>query len=179
MRTTGILARLAVVGIVGVVTIGLAGPALADDFSWSSLPYAQSGDYGGQVIGAQTAMVAKGYYYCGPACTVDGDFGPNTYDAVFAYQQDLHLSSVDGIVGPETWANLQDGLSFIGGGHPNYAINQLGNTTYFDGVFDGGCTWNSFINGDAYPSVFPPRNDYRMALTYIQQEPQYTSCMSF
>ncbi|MEM9090817.1 MAG: peptidoglycan-binding protein [Cyanobacteria bacterium P01_F01_bin.53] len=54
----------------------------------------------------QEAVGTRGYYFG----TIDGDFGPMTEQAVKAYQQapfgQTQLSTIDGIVGPNTWTAL-------------------------------------------------------------------------
>lgn len=177
VRPGTVLRRLVVLAVVSLSTLATASPALADDFNWSYLPWASYGSYGGHVIGVQTALTAREYYLCGaPGCYVDGDFGGNTYWAVVAFQQNHGLDD-DGVVGWDTWGSLQNGLVYIGGAHPNYALLPQQNTSYYDGIYDGPCTWNSFINADAYPTVFGPGSTYRMGLTYIYQQPQTSSCL--
>jgi peptidoglycan hydrolase-like protein with peptidoglycan-binding domain len=63
------------------------------------------GDTGSGVRQIQTALAAQGY-----KVTVDGTFGAQTQQAVRAFQQKNGLT-VDGIVGPATWAKLQGGTS--------------------------------------------------------------------
>lgn len=52
--------------------------------------------------------------------TVDGDFGPNTTEAVKAYQRAMGLTPVDGIVGSKTIAKLT-GVSIT----PNYIYKHI------------------------------------------------------
>jgi peptidoglycan hydrolase-like protein with peptidoglycan-binding domain len=59
------------------------------------------GDSGSGVQQIQTALVAHGYQVA-----VDGKFGPQTAQAVKAFQQKNGLTQ-DGVVGPITWAKLQ------------------------------------------------------------------------
>lgn len=61
------------------------------------------GDEGEDVKALQILLIGYGYS-CG-GYGVDGDFGRDTEDAVRRYQRDNGLE-VDGIVGPETWAEL-------------------------------------------------------------------------
>ncbi|MGH9222208.1 MAG: peptidoglycan-binding domain-containing protein [Acidimicrobiales bacterium] len=177
MRPGKVLRRVIVLlAAVGALT-GMASPALADDWNWGYLPYAQYTDYGGHVVGVQTALTAREYYLCGsPGCVVDGDFGGNTFWAVWAFQENMNLYYVDGEVGWETWGALQGGIQSTGGSHPNYMLEPYGNTSYYDGIYDSGCTWNSFINNDAYPSAFDAASTWRMGLTYLYEQPQYSNC---
>ena len=59
------------------------------------------GDTGAGVKQIQTALAAHGY-----KVTVDGQFGPQTAQAVKAFQKAAGIKQ-DGIVGPVTWAKLQ------------------------------------------------------------------------
>jgi peptidoglycan hydrolase-like protein with peptidoglycan-binding domain len=61
------------------------------------------GDRGEYVTLAQTELINKGYS-CG-SFGADGEFGKATEAAVKAFQRDHNLS-VDGIIGPNTWAAL-------------------------------------------------------------------------
>ena len=60
----------------------------------------------GDVVKEMQSILEKLGYDLGP-CGVDGDFGRMTEKAVKAFQQD-HGLKVDGIVGPKTWAELQN-----------------------------------------------------------------------
>ncbi|WP_268985260.1 peptidoglycan-binding protein [Streptomyces sp. CC228A] len=62
------------------------------------------GDKGARVTQVQ-CMLSKRGYSVGSA-GVDGDFGAGTRNAVLAFQRAARLS-VDGIVGPQTWAALR------------------------------------------------------------------------
>lgn len=66
-------------------------------------PTLRKGDKGEAVRELQEALVARGYDL--PSSGIDGDFGNETRGAVIAFQQDAGLS-VDGVVGPATWAAL-------------------------------------------------------------------------
>jgi len=59
------------------------------------------GDSGSGVKQIQTALVAHGY-----KLAVDGQFGPQTSQAVKDFQKKNGLAQ-DGVVGPATWAKLQ------------------------------------------------------------------------
>ena len=65
-------------------------------------PTLKSGSKGTAVKTLQTKLNAKGYR---PVLKVDGDFGPATLKAVKWFQGHVGLS-IDGIVGPKTWAKL-------------------------------------------------------------------------
>jgi murein L,D-transpeptidase YcbB/YkuD len=59
------------------------------------------GDQGPGVKQIQTALVKHGL-----KATVDGKFGPQTQQAVIAFQKSVGIKQ-DGIVGPATWKRLQ------------------------------------------------------------------------
>jgi peptidoglycan hydrolase-like protein with peptidoglycan-binding domain len=59
------------------------------------------GDTGPGVEEIQTALLAHGF-----RVVVDGDFGPQTDEAVRAFQKQSGIAQ-DGIVGPVTWSKLQ------------------------------------------------------------------------
>lgn len=61
----------------------------------------QQGDISGDVRDLQTILVGQGYNV-GP---IDGNFGPQTANAVRAFQS-AHGLIPDGIVGPDTWGAL-------------------------------------------------------------------------
>ncbi len=71
----------------------------------STLPTLRKGSKGEYVTLLQTKLVSKGYSV-GP-CGIDGDFGSATLAAVKQVQRDNGLA-VDGIVGKNTWAALND-----------------------------------------------------------------------
>ena len=77
---------------------GIVGPK-----TWARLdpPTVQQGSSGAAVRLAQRLLTDYGYEP-GP---VDGSFGPKTKKAVKQFQKDFGLT-VDGIVGPKTWAML-------------------------------------------------------------------------
>lgn len=68
-----------------------------------TLPMLQKGSRGDVVKTLQILLIGYGYT-CGKY-GVDGDFGSATESAVRNFQKDNRLE-VDGIVGPNTWANL-------------------------------------------------------------------------
>lgn len=98
---------------------GLPESGVVDFNTWLTIaPYLDSrdiylrrGDRGMLVRIAQTALARAGH---NPG-TVDGIFGPNTQNAVRAFQQARGLT-VDGIIGPRTWTAL---MAYLGtGGQP-------------------------------------------------------------
>ena len=66
-----------------------------------SKPTLKRGSMGEDVIALQTKLQKMGY---NPGA-IDGAFGPKTSEAVMAFQAE-HGLTVDGIVGPKTWAAL-------------------------------------------------------------------------
>ena len=68
-------------------------------------PTLRKGDRGEYVTLAQTMLIQKGYK-CGDT-GADGIFGANTEKAVKRFQQDNALEA-DGIIGPMTWAALEE-----------------------------------------------------------------------
>ncbi|MEV6110861.1 DUF6777 domain-containing protein [Streptomyces sp. NPDC051940] len=89
----------------GLETPGSVGPA-----TWTVLlsagdtPELRSGSEGEAVVRLQRALTAA----LGRTVTIDGQFGPETEEAVIAYQSDRGLAA-DGVVGPQTWSALQSG----------------------------------------------------------------------
>jgi uncharacterized protein (TIGR02594 family) len=67
-----------------------------------SRPVLRSGERGAFVLDLQDQLAGLRYF----AGRKDGVFGPLTREAVLAFQADNDLT-VDGIVGPQTWAKLQ------------------------------------------------------------------------
>lgn len=106
---------------------------------------------------------------------MDGQFGNNTKGAVQLFQFNFGSptavrggtpSTCDGVVGQNTWAQLQSGNSRFSLSHPNYRMNPLGATVYFDGAnLSGTCVWSALINEDAYDTTFVGGTYYRMGLT--------------
>lgn len=66
-----------------------------------SYPTLRSGSSGAAVKDLQTRLKAAGRY----SDAIDGKFGPNTLNAVKAFQRSVGLT-VDGVVGPRTWGAL-------------------------------------------------------------------------
>ncbi|WP_206922800.1 glycoside hydrolase domain-containing protein [Alicyclobacillus suci] len=75
----------------------------------SANPTVQSGSTGAAVQALQIALMRLGYSVVG---TADGDFGPNTLSGVKAFQTAQKLT-VDGIVGPATWAALDKAVGAL------------------------------------------------------------------
>lgn len=71
--------------------------------SWSNNCQISEGNISNMVYAIQQLIDETGR--CVPI-TVDGDFGPNTFNTVKCFQSYKKLS-VDGIVGPQTWGTLQ------------------------------------------------------------------------
>ena len=82
--------------------------------------------------GIQRILNCLGYPQDDPAAELadDADFGENTALAVSAFQTDSNLSSVDGVVGPETWGALEDVLV------PVPALSDDSATAYTVGFWD-------------------------------------------
>lgn len=85
--------------------VGFARPSYEDSkpentIGVKSRPTIKMGSKGEWVKLAQARLVVAGY-----PITVDGDFGPNTKNAVIAFQGANRLTK-DGIIGPKTWAKL-------------------------------------------------------------------------
>jgi len=83
---------------------GLAVDGIAGTMTWQALPAdpdtpeLSNGSTGSEVSAMQQVLQNAGLY-AGP---IDGDFGPNTENAVKSYQTQRAVS-VDGIVGDQTW----------------------------------------------------------------------------
>ncbi len=76
-------------------------------WNWgSSQRQISSGDMGGDVLGAQSVLYFLNYLTGSETTVLDGNFGPLTKSAVESFQSSNGLT-VDGIVGPMTWAKLQ------------------------------------------------------------------------
>lgn len=85
---------------------GLAADGIVGPQTWSQLIIqVQQGSTGDAVRAVQSQIHGRGD---GGHIAIDGSFGPDTNDAVRAFQSLLGLS-VDGIVGPQTWIHLVNG----------------------------------------------------------------------
>ena len=104
----------------------------------SSNPTLSEGDSGAAVETLQTRLNVWG---ANPALAVDGGFGPATLAAVKAFQTQQHLT-VDGIVGAQTWAALNQDP----GTYPAPAGLAAGSATL-------SVTWDAVtVNGQAVAS---------------------------
>jgi peptidoglycan hydrolase-like protein with peptidoglycan-binding domain len=80
----------------GLVIDGIAGPRTFE----ALIVTRRQGDQGEAVSAIQSQLASRGM-----GVAVDGDYGPQTADAVKTYQRQKGLL-VDGIVGPKTWNAL-------------------------------------------------------------------------
>ena len=87
---------------------GNLGPLRGDSVgpqTWEALLVTvQRGDQGDAVRAVQSQLAVRGF-----GVDVDGDFGPQTEQAVRAYQVRNDLAVVDGVVGLATWTELLTG----------------------------------------------------------------------
>jgi peptidoglycan hydrolase-like protein with peptidoglycan-binding domain len=98
----------------------------------SSTPTLRFGARGPSVVRLQQLLARAG---CNPH-GADGVFGPNTQAAVLQFQRSRGLT-VDGIVGPRTWAALERGASPVGGAQPGDHFSPAGSksvTGYVNGM---------------------------------------------
>lgn len=72
---------------------------------FNNRPTLRRGDRGSSVRYLQSLLRNQGY-----RIDIDGVFGPQTQDRVERFQRSRFISS-DGVVGPETWAALEGGVS--------------------------------------------------------------------
>lgn len=70
----------------------------------SGLPMLSIGAVSGAALSVQTLLIYKWSISCG-SDGADGDYGPNTAEAVKKFQRSHNLDA-DGIVGPLTWGKL-------------------------------------------------------------------------
>ena len=75
-------------------------------------PILRKGSKGAAVTELQTMLLKLGYDL--GSCGIDGDFGKATEAAVRSFQSD-HRLAVDGVVGKNTWAELEKSLNQIAG----------------------------------------------------------------
>jgi hypothetical protein len=86
---------------------GLSADGIVGPQTWPDLIIqVQQGSTGDAVRAVQSQIHGRGDG--ANQITIDGSFGPNTNDAVRAFQTLLGLT-VDGIVGPQTWNHLVNG----------------------------------------------------------------------
>jgi hypothetical protein len=103
--------------------------------SWSNNCTASEGDSSHMVEVIQ--MIVAAQEVCAPdGVTVDGIFGPKTFDGVECFQN-LNDIGVDGIVGPQTWGTLQSAL---------YKCSASGGWQYWSPIYP--CPG---VNGDPDP----------------------------
>ena len=113
-------------------------------------PTIQQGSTGPDVIRLQDLLKQLGYY----SGASDGDFGPQTKQAVIDFQQAQGLTA-DGIVGPNTWSKLlnqwrrmteseeiEEIRSLIDSRMGVGALNQLA----LEGFVGFGCTRSFYVN---------------------------------
>lgn len=91
------LIRVLVVFLIGAL---VAAPGVSSTALASGWPLVKEGDSGANVVAVQYLLQAHSY-----SLSADGQFGPQTRDAVKRFQARHHLSA-DGIVGPATWPRL-------------------------------------------------------------------------
>ena len=92
-----------------VISTGAAGGV---EKSPSGQPTLRRGSKGDAIRELQTMLLKLGYDL-GP-CGIDGDFGKSTDAAVRSFQSD-HRLTVDGVVGKNTWAEMEKSLNQIAG----------------------------------------------------------------
>ena len=81
-------------------------PRKYGEYCYPEVPVLKKGTRGGPVKAMQLLLIKKGFS-CGP-CAADGDFGPDTLDALLMFQ-DIHMiGKIDGICNKETWEELID-----------------------------------------------------------------------
>jgi peptidoglycan hydrolase-like protein with peptidoglycan-binding domain len=80
-------------------------------FSWSNTCTVSSGAHSNLVVVIQIMTWQLDQQECGPLIAIDGYFGPDTKNAVECWQR-AHGLTVDGIVGPQTWASLGNALIY-------------------------------------------------------------------
>lgn len=87
---------------------GAAAPGLPPPSATGGRPWLRLGSTGQWVSNLQLVLHNGGWL----AGAVDGDFGPQTEAAVKAYQQARALDA-DGIVGPATWASIDQLIAYV------------------------------------------------------------------
>ena len=133
--------------------------------SGSSITLLKLGSTGEAVKQLQSLLISKGYS-CGSA-GVDGDFGQGTYNAVIAFQKDYGLD-VDGIVGPLTWAALNNTInnfnntSFLQIGSSGETVKQLQILLISKGYSCGSAGADGDFGQGTYNAVIAFQKDYRL-----------------
>lgn len=103
----GVLGCFSVIAVPGAASAASCNTAATG--SWSSNCTVQQGDASHMVEVVQ--LIVQDQEVCVPdGVTVDGQFGPKTFNGVECFQ-DLNDLQVDGIVGPHTWGALQSALT--------------------------------------------------------------------
>lgn len=97
-------AVLALTSLLGV-TFGTASPAVADScYTWNRT--LSSGSSGSDVAELQVRVAGWAGY--GVNMAIDGQYGPQTVEAVKGFQRGYGLTPVDGIAGPATYAKIYE-----------------------------------------------------------------------
>lgn len=91
-------------------------PAVESDPVETGRPVLRRGDIGADVVELQQALINRGYS-CG-VYGADGEYGPDTWSAVIAFQRDKGLEQ-DGVVGPATWAALEEDADTVPASTPS------------------------------------------------------------
>ena len=109
----------------GLTADGMAGQSTLDKLHTTDTnkPILQLGSTGKYVIELQTKLIKLGYS-CGDT-GADGVVGDDTYRAVRMFQQNNNLS-VDGKVGPATWAKLETASSIPPSSTPLLVLGSTG-----------------------------------------------------
>ncbi|MFS0696733.1 peptidoglycan-binding domain-containing protein [Streptomyces nitrosporeus] len=81
--------------------VGVDYAGLTAGYSWAWNVIIRQGNTGDRVREIQCLANYHGY-----SLSVDGQFGPSTYNAVIAFQRARGIGA-DGIVGPSTWRQLR------------------------------------------------------------------------
>ena len=92
----------------------------------SQTPTLSQGDTGTAVAAMQNRLITWSVL---PAGSADGNFGTGTERAVRAFQTMLGLT-IDGVVGPQTWAYLNDSPSFFTYGAPDITAFTAGTHSF-------------------------------------------------
>lgn len=106
-RASLIIACLFVTGVGLLTATGTASAAPSPQGAESIILPIGPGSSGGSVSQWQTDLAAWQAFFatCRPSVTVDGQFGPMTTSATECFQR-VQGISVDGVVGPQTFASM-------------------------------------------------------------------------